>query len=174
MMKRLVLAFAVLSLCACAGQEKQGESVLVTATVTATSSASLTPASTPTPVYWSQKEAAERYLTMVKPVNAAITEMGSTFEVSDETWRTLRSQCAAIVTANDVFMRSLASGSWAPSIRPAVDAVITSSSASHSWWVRCAAAKSREEIETLGDVTQQDPGAAQRLRVLLGLPSVSG
>ena len=147
-------------------------------TVTVAGSTSVAPSSaptpTPSPTVWSKAEAGERYLAMVQPINAAITAMGATFDVNEDTWRGIRSDCSTIVKANDTFMRALSDGLWDPATRPAVDAVITSSSAAHSWYVKCAAAKDLDEIDVLGDVTQQDPGSPQRLRVALGLPSVSG
>ncbi len=167
-----LLAVVVFALAGCGGDDTTASPSTTSSVTSATPSATTTPTPTPSPVYWTKDEAGQQYLEMVKPINAAVSALGASFSYDESDWGVIRDKCANIVPASDAFMRALNDGKWDPALRPDVDAVIAHTSGAHSWYVACANATKRADLDVLGNVTSQDPGAAQRLRVKLGLPSV--
>lgn len=141
------------------------------ATATATSSTP-TATSATTPAIWTKAEAGRKYLAIVAPSNAAVTAAAKAMK--GRSAKAIARTCAAAAKADDQFMRALDAGLWPVSVRPQVDRVIAGVGLQRvSWWLPCSKAKTMSALNSIPAYTNPDDGAAQVLRVKLGLPPIS-
>ncbi len=103
------------------------------------------------------------------PLNKSIVALN---KINTAQAKAVAKACRAVAYQNDRFMRRLDGGSWDPSIRKYVNNVMDSAAGQQLWYLSCGKATSTAQLNALGDVPDPKPGAAQTLRVKLGIPGV--
>jgi hypothetical protein len=157
------LTFAALlltTLAACGGSSD-------TATPAPSDSATTTPAVST----WSIDEAGKQYLKMVKPSNDAAAKVTELTEDDSTPFAQVAKACGPVVKADDKFMRDLNTGNWPVEVRQQVKDLVTELAAARAGMQSCASATSLDDvIAGLDQARNASKGAAQVLRVTLGLP----
>lgn len=127
----------------------------------------------PTPTLWTKPEAAKAYLAMVAPSNRAVDVFNAAVKTDVST--KIRMACAKMLSTEDKFMRDLDAGQWSADVRPLVEDVIASLASDRNEWLGCSESKTRAELIQALNAPMNDAhaGAAQTLRVRLGLPGTS-
>lgn len=166
-------ALMVLALAGCSAAQPVSVAQTIAATSSSTAAApSSTPAATTTPSLWSKSEAGRRYLAMIGPANRALDALRAA-ATSGKLAR-ITAACKAQAAAEDAFMRQLDAGDWPANVRPAVDALVTELGEGRAPLLACARASSYVDADAaLGEYGATNTGAAQRIRVRLGLPGVA-
>jgi hypothetical protein len=131
------------------------------------------PPKAPAATTWSKAEAAQRYLTLVKPVNIALAEWS---ETTDSTPMAKSKAIASrIAVAQDAFARGLDAGHWPADVKKDVAELTTHILRSRLAWKAVANAKTSQEVIDLSNVSALNdpaaPAAATAVRIKLGLPS---
>lgn len=177
-MRRTIAALAaaaVLALAGCSTAQPSAAPLAAPTKAAASSSptpTTTTPAPASTPTVWTKAEAARQYLAIVKPANAAVDALNAALRKNR--LRPLTAACRGYAAADDTFARALDRGMWAPNVRPIVDDLIAELAGSRNSLLGCAAGKSLDDaLASLNQFPAQPSGAAQRLRVRLGLPGTA-
>jgi hypothetical protein len=118
----------------------------------------------------SRRQAAIRYLAIVKPYNVALERL----EKAVNTGRpvaTLRAPAAAVASANQAHMRALRNVSWPLAVRAPARELHAESARAQVYWLQASRARSRSELiqAVLSAARHDGTEAAGRIRRLLNL-----
>jgi hypothetical protein len=125
----------------------------------------------PTPVKsLSRRQAAIRYLAIVKPYNVALERLEKAINTGRSV-TTLRASAAAVASANQAHMRALRNVSWPLAVRASVRELHSESTRAQVYWLRASRARSRSELiqAVLSAARHDGTEAAGRIRHLLNL-----
>lgn len=139
-------------------------------TAEVTPSAEPVPTSTPTPEPISREEAGANYVALADAVNA----QGSLINPLLESGDVAGARVAATDTANALraFVDGLIANEWPAEVQPAIDKLISETSAEIPIWLSAAATTTDEDFWAQIYTLPSAPGSANEVRILLGLDNV--
>jgi len=169
-MRTPLLAATCLLLAECGSGGGEVVSVQTAAAPAATAVAS------PAPTVLTKAEAAQRYLQIVGPYNAALSKLTvisrkhrkdpSTAKVPAE----YRQQAMAVGSAARAFMSALMSTPWPADVKPTAEKIVDEVSPEVTRYGVLAQAKTWADVEAEFAAGQLSNSGAQKIRVQLGLP----
>lgn len=171
------LALAVGGCSSSAKQEAASQAPPTVAAITAPTST--TPAPSPSPTTWSIKLAGVEYLKFVAPLNQASAQYNEHAKDPNVTLQTLVSDIKALVAAEDTFTRKLSAAPWPDSVKDKVSTLVAAHAKVRAAEQGLATAPSMNDFNAASNSdafqsAQNDAsGAAQTLRIALGLPGTS-
>jgi hypothetical protein len=127
-----------------------------------------TPTPTPTPI--SREAAGAQYLALVEPVNALVAPWTAAADAGD--YATMRTLAAELATQYRTFADALIAAEWPAEAQPAVDELVTELASDIQLNLQVAASTTDVEIDNLFASSPPNGGAAQKLRMLLGIDNV--
>ena len=148
----------------------------VVAVQTAAAPAS-TAAASPTPTVLTKAEAAQRYLQIVGPYNTAVAKLnaiGKQYGHAPTTAKvpaSYRKQAAVVVTTGRAFISGLMSTPWPADVKGTAVEVADEFAPDVSLYLELSKASTWGDAETaFATIPNRGNGAAQKIRVQLGLP----
>lgn len=159
----VILAATLLAGCSAAAQTP----VRPTAEASAPSAASPSPTAPPA---LTAKQAARRYLAIVKPYNVALETLEKAIN-GGQPQAVLRRKAAEVAKANATEVRRLKATVWPKAVRGPIRELVAESVKAHKRWVLAARAQTRDALirEVLAAMQHDGKAAAQKLRGLLHL-----
>ena len=142
------------------------------AAATVTSSAHRVPTSA-APVVWTTAEAARRYLVMVAPLNAQQRIMKSLIRGKDAgsvDVTAVQASAGKLVQLEDGFARALIGGRWPAAVKSTVGQLVDQVIRRRDSDQQSATARTGEDIIALWNGPYPGIPAAEKVRLLLGLP----
>jgi len=120
-----------------------------------------------TPVEISIEDAGARYLELVAPSNELAPAWNSAWEAND--WQSLKAQAGPFAEALRTFADGLRAAEWPAEAQSTVDALVGELATEIVYFLQVAAAEGDDEIAAAVSQMPESTGAAQTLRIMLGL-----